>query len=286
MTSTPGRGQLRQISPSTQIPDGEVAAGVELGWDVPADPEVPEVPEDEVSEVPDVPEDPEVPDPVPSVAVRAGGWVADVPVPAVVVSAEGVGAVRCAAAFDVVRGAAVYGCVLVESVWITVAPERCCEVPVVEDWELVVEGFRCLPVPAGGSSAVWSADCSSAPMVERPVAVDAWARWPEPPSIEATVRPPPTSATVVATTARRWFFFQWARCRRRAARPCGEGAGPSASLSAPSKAPPESSKTLPASSWAPYASVPSGAATSGQSAVAAGAGTVRSSAVNGAMSGA
>ncbi|TXS48043.1 hypothetical protein EAO75_18120 [Streptomyces sp. uw30] len=59
---------------------------------------------------------------------------------------------------------------------------------------------------------------------------------PEPRSIDATVRPPPTRATAVATTARRWFFFQRARCRRRAARPCGAAGTPSTPSTSPAGA--------------------------------------------------
>ena len=100
--------QLTQISPSTQIPDGEVAAGAEFDGDAPEDPE------DDASDVPevlDVPEVVEVSDPVPPAAVEAGGGAADVPVPAVLVPvvfvpAEGVDTAGCAAALGSVCGVA------------------------------------------------------------------------------------------------------------------------------------------------------------------------------------
>ncbi|MFF1285610.1 hypothetical protein ACFVY4_33595 [Streptomyces sp. NPDC058299] len=152
--------QLTQISPSTQIPDGEVAAGAEFDWDVPEDLE------DDASDVLGVPEVPDplevggVPDLVPPVAVGSDDWAAGVSVPAVVVcaervSADGTDAAGCAAAPDLVCEAAATGCrALTESVWVTTASERRCDVPVVEDREFVEDGLRCLPVPAGGSSAV------------------------------------------------------------------------------------------------------------------------------------
>ncbi|MFF8882854.1 hypothetical protein [Streptomyces flaveolus] len=154
--------QLTQISPSTQRPDGEVAAGAEFDWDVPEDPEDDASDVLDVPEVPDPPEVAEVPDPVPPVAVGSGDWAADVPVPvlAVVVSADrvsadGTDAAGCAAAPDLAGEAAATGCrALAESVWVATASERRCEGPVVEDRELVEEGLRCLPVPADGSSAV------------------------------------------------------------------------------------------------------------------------------------
>ncbi|MEV5644124.1 hypothetical protein AB0L67_28845 [Streptomyces flaveolus] len=125
--------QLTQISPSTQRPDGEVAAGAEFDWDVPEGPEddasdvldVPEVPDPpEGAEVPGPPEVAEVPDPVPPVAVGSGDWAAEVPVPvpAVVVSADrvsadGTDAAGCAAALDLACEAAATGCrALAESV--------------------------------------------------------------------------------------------------------------------------------------------------------------------------
>ncbi|OIK05426.1 hypothetical protein BIV23_12715 [Streptomyces monashensis] len=73
------------------------------------------------------------------------------------------------------------------------------------------------------------------PMLRLSGAVAAWARSPEPRSIEEKARPPPTSATAVATTARRWLFFQRASCRRRAARPCG-ARGASVTSAAPAVA--------------------------------------------------
>lgn len=85
-------------------------------------------------------------------------------------------------------------------------------------------GLRCLPVPGG---VVGTAYCcegrSSAPVLVKSGAADAWSRWSDPPPIVETVSPPPTSATAVATTARRWLFFHRARCRRRAARPSPAG---------------------------------------------------------------
>jgi hypothetical protein len=76
---------------------------------------------------------------------------------------------------------------------------------------------------------------SPRPMLRLSGAVAAWARSPEPRSIEEKARPPPTSATAVATTARRWLFFQRASCRRRAARPCG-ARGASVTSAAPAVA--------------------------------------------------
>ncbi|MCG8968756.1 hypothetical protein [Streptomyces sp. CL12-4] len=144
------------------MPDGEVAAGAEFDWDVPEDPEGDASDVLDVPEASDPPEVAEVPDPVPPVAVGSGDWAADVPVPvpAVVVSADrvsadGTDAAGCAAASDLACEAAATGCrALAESVWVATASECRCEVPVVEDRELVEEGLRCLPVPAVGSSTV------------------------------------------------------------------------------------------------------------------------------------
>ncbi|MER5994399.1 hypothetical protein ABT157_26255 [Streptomyces viridosporus] len=66
-----------------------------------------------------------------------------------------------------------------------------------------------------------SAGPSAPPMPVTSGAVAAWARSPDPRSIEARVSPPPAKATAVATRARRWVFFHRASCRRRAARPVG-----------------------------------------------------------------
>ncbi|MFJ5031281.1 hypothetical protein ACIQB5_24890 [Streptomyces sp. NPDC088560] len=101
-----------------------------------------------------------------------------------------------------------------------------------------VLGAACRGADGVGVAGGWpgEAGCSSPrPMLRLSGAVAAWARSPEPRSIEEKARPPPTSATAVATTARRWLFFQRASCRRRAARPCG-ARGASVTSAAPAAA--------------------------------------------------
>jgi hypothetical protein len=142
-------GQLTHTRPSRQIPEGDVVAVEVLESEVLED-------DPEVLDVPEESDEPELADVVPPADVDEGDWDAVV---VVLVSEVDVPAVCCVDVDSAVVEsgvAAVYGCVPVESVWAAVTGVRRCETPpFVADREeaAVVCGFRCLPVPAGGTSS-------------------------------------------------------------------------------------------------------------------------------------